>query len=52
MTIIKAFNLIVENLKDIKINCDEFNREVAQIFLTNRDEFNATAKLWTKKYAC
>ena len=52
MIIIKAFNLIVENLKDIKINCDGFNPNVTNIFLTNRDEFNTTAKLWTKKYAC
>ena len=50
-TIRGAFDSLIENLKDIKKNCHSVNPDIVDMFLKNREEFNKTAKKWTKKYA-
>ena len=52
MTVKKGLELIIESLKNIKINCFGINPEVTYMFENNRENFNKIAKEWTQKYAC
>lgn len=51
ITVRKAFELLIESLKEIKIHCAGENREVTNMFENNRVQFDITAREWTQKYA-
>jgi ubiquitin-conjugating enzyme E2 D len=50
LTIAKVLQAIISLLTDADYE-NPLVPEIAQVYKTNREQFNKTAKEWTKKYA-